>query len=210
MFGLPAKELQIFKKLNTPKKIQDFLDTLPKNFEEGGETYYSPLTVLEKRKAHCVEGAVFAALALRLHGQPPLIMDLTATDDDLDHVVALYKKFGCWGAISKTNHAVLRFREPVYKNIRELALSYFHEYFDDNGKKNLRSFSGPVNLKRFDKLGWMATTDGIDYIVEYLFKVRHYPILSRAQIRNLRRADQVEIKAGEIVEWPEKKKRCKI
>jgi hypothetical protein len=204
MLGLSAKELKIFKKLNTPKKIQDFLDTMPKNFEEEGETYYSPLTVLEKRKAHCVEGAVFAALALRVHGQKPLLLDLTATDDDLDHVVALYKKHGQWGAISKTNHAVLRFREPVYNSIRELSMSYFHEYFDDKGKKNLRSFSGPVNLKRFDKQGWMTTKESIEYIPEYLADVKHYPILNQKQIQNLRRADKVEIKAGKITEWPEK------
>lgn len=201
MFGLEKKELNVLKKFNTPKKIQDFLDGIKINFEKNGDTCLSPMAVLEKRVCHCMEGAVLAALILRLHGYPPLLVDLTATDDDFDHVIAVFKIKGKWGAISKTNHAVLRYREPVYNSTRELAMSYFHEYFDDKGKKNLRSFSLPVNLKRFDKKGWMTTRDEIDYIPEYLAKVRHFAILDRSQIRNLRKADAVEIKAGKIVEW---------
>jgi len=113
MFGIPEPELKILKKLNSPKKIQDFLDRMPKNFEERGCTVYSPMMVLQKRKCHCTEGAILAALALRVNGQEPLLLDLTATEDDYDHVVALYRKYGRWGAISKTNYSVLRFREPV-------------------------------------------------------------------------------------------------
>ena len=201
MFGLLQKELKILKKLNTPVKIQNFLNSMRRNFEEDGDTFLSPRMVLEKRVCHCVEGAVLAALALRVNGYPPLILDLMANQSDLDHVVAVFRKDGKWGAISKTNHAVLRYREPVYNSIRELVMSYFHEYFDDRGRKNLRSFSRPVNLKRFDKLGWMTTREEIDYIPEYLVVVKHYPILSRRQIRNLRRADKIEIQAGKIVEW---------
>jgi hypothetical protein len=201
MFGIPAKELKILKKLNSPKKIQDFLDSMPKNFEEKGCTVYAPMTVLKKSKCHCAEGAILAALALRVNGQEPLLLDLTATEDDYDHVVALYKKYGKWGAISKTNYAVLRFREPVYNSIRELAMSYFHEYLVDGGKKTLRSFSGPVNLKKFDKRGWMTTKEEIDYISEDLAKVKHYPIMNQKQIQNLRKADKIEVKAGMLVEW---------
>jgi hypothetical protein len=203
---IPKKNLKILKKLDSPKKIQDFLDTMKINFEEKGDTVFSPLTVLEKRVCHCTEGAVLAALALRLHGQPPLLLDLTAVKDDFDHVVALFKKDGKWGAISKTNHAALRYREPIYDSIRELALSYFHEYFDDKGRKNLRSYSPPVNLKRFDRLGWMTTREEIDYIPEYLAEVKHFPILDRKQIRNLRRADPIEIQAGKLVEWKKRGK----
>jgi len=201
MFNIPEKNLQILKKLDTPKKIQDFLDTLPRNFEEDGDTCFSPMMVLKKKTCHCIEGAVLAALALRINGQPPLILDLKATKDDLDHVVALYKKYGKWGAISKTNHAVLRFREPIYNSVRELALSYFHEYFDDRGRKNLRSYSVPFNLKKFDKLGWMTTHEDIDYIAENLDQAKHYSIMSKKQIANLRRADKVEIETGKIIEW---------
>lgn len=201
MFGLGKKELKILKKLNTPVKIQNFLDKMKINFEEDGDSFYSPMTVLEKNVCHCMEGAALAALALRVNGLPPLVIDLTSSKDDFDHVVAVFKKDGKWGAISKTNHAVLRYREPIYNSIRELAMSYFHEYFDDQGKKNLRSYSAPVNLKRFDKRGWMTTKEPTDYIPEYLAEVKHFPILNRKQIRNLRKADKIEIEAGKIVEW---------
>src|SRR3989338_6552129 len=127
MFGLSKKELAIFKKLNTPIKIQDFLDKIPMNWEKKGETYFSPRRALEARKMHCLEGAIFAATALWLQGEKPLLLDLKAKGDD-DHVVALYRRNGYWGAISKTNHAALRFRDPVFKTLRELAVSYFHEY----------------------------------------------------------------------------------
>ena len=148
-----------------------------------------------------MEGAALAALALRINGYPSLLVDLRANKNDFDHVIAVFKRDGCWGAISKTNHAVLRYREPIYRSIRELAMSYFHEYTDDKGRKNLRNFSRPVNLRIFDKLGWMTTKEEIDYMPEYLDKVRHYPLLNRKQICGLRRADKVELKAGDIVEW---------
>jgi hypothetical protein len=201
MFGLGKKELKILKQLDTPNKIQDFLNRMPMNFEKDGETNLSPMSVLEKKICHCAEGAVLAALALRVHGYPPLVLDLTANKNDFDHVVAVYQKDGKWGAISKTNHAVLRYREPIYNSIRELAMSYFHEYFNDQGQKSLRSFSPAVNLQRFDKLGWMTTKEEIDYIPEYLADVKHFPILNRKQIRNLRKAEPIEIEAGKIVEW---------
>lgn len=201
MFGIEKDKLKILKKLDTPQKIQDFLNGMKINFEHDGDTCLSPMAVLEKRICHCTEGAVLAALALRVHGHPPMLLDLTANRDDFDHVVAVFQKDGKWGAISKTNHAVLRYREPIYNSIRELTMSYFHEYFDDRGKKNLRSFSRPVNLKRFDKKGWMTTEEEIWYVPEYLAEVRHFPILNRKQIRNLRKADAVEIEAGKLVEW---------
>ncbi|OGI16441.1 MAG: hypothetical protein A3J63_04085 [Candidatus Moranbacteria bacterium RIFCSPHIGHO2_02_FULL_40_12b] len=204
---LPEKEFRTLKKLNTPAKIQNFLDKIKINFEENGETNLSPMAVLEKKICHCAEGAVLAALALRVNGFPPLLLDLTANDNDYDHVVAIFKLDGKWGAISKTNHATLRYREPVYYSIRELAMSYFHEYIDEKGRKNLQSFSGPVNLKRFDKLGWMTTKEDIDYIPKYLEKVKHFPILGRKQLGNLRKADKIEIQAGKMIEWKKGNKR---
>lgn len=209
MFGIGKKELKILKKLDTPVKIQNFLDKIKINFEENGETFLPPMSVLGKNICHCVEGAVLAALALRVNGFPPLLLDLTAVKDDFDHVVAVFKKYGKWGAISKTNHAVLRYREPIYNSVRELAMSYFHEYFDDKGRKNLRSYSAPVNLKRFDKRGWMTTKEEIDYIPEYLAEVKHFPILTRKQIRILRKADKIEIKAGKLVEWENGRKKIR-
>ncbi|HRY82698.1 MAG TPA: hypothetical protein P5232_03285 [Candidatus Moranbacteria bacterium] len=201
MFKLPKEKLKILKALNTPKKIQDFLDLMPMNFEEDGETFLSPMSVLEKKVCHCTEGAVLAALAFRVNGEPPLVLDLTATRDDFDHVISPFRKYGKWGAISKTNHSVLRYREPVYSSIQELVMSYFHEYTDPKGRKTLRSYCAPVNLKRFDRLGWMTTQEEIDYIPEYLVKVKHFPILNRNQIRNLRIADKIEIAVSNIPEW---------
>jgi hypothetical protein len=201
MHGFTQTETKIFRNLSTPKKIQDFLDTIPKNFEQERETCYSPRQMLKYRKAHCLEGAIFAAAALRFHNQPPLILDLRSTQKDLDHVIALFKIKKKWGAISKTNHAVLRFREPVYRDIKELVMSYFHEYFLDSGYKTLRAYSRLVNLSRFDSQAWMTSEKDVWYIDEYLDTVRYYPILTKSQIKNLRKADPLEIKAGKIREW---------
>ncbi len=201
MYNFNQQELSILKKLNTPKKIQDFINKLKINFEPNGDTCRSPRVVLKKREAHCVEGAILAAAALRIHGHKPLVVDLTANKKDFDHVVAVFKQHGFWGAISKTNHAVLRYREPVYKTIRELVMSYFHEYFTDKGEKTLRSYSMPVDLSRFDKLGWMTSEKEIWYIPDYLVEVPHKQILTKQQISNLRKADIIEIKAGKLVEW---------
>ncbi len=201
MFGLNAAEIKIYKKLYTPKKIQDFLEELLANFEKGSETCYSPRFVLRYKTAHCLEGAIFAAAALRLLGHKPLIVDLRTTETDTNHVIALFKIRNCWGAISKTNHAVLRYREPIYRNLRELVISYFHEYFLDNGRKTLRSYSQPVDLSRFDHKGWMTSEKPLWYIDRYLDKVPHFPILNPSQIKNLRKADPIEIKAGKLTQW---------
>ena len=201
MFGLEKEEVRTLKRLNSPGKIQDFLNRIPINFEPNGDTCFSPRKVLLHNTAHCMEGAMLAAAILRIHGQKPLVIDLTATKKDFDHVVTLFQKNGHWGAISKTNHAVLRYREPIYKNVRELVMSFFHEYFDDNGKKTLRSFSAPVNLSKFDKINWISSEEHLWEIPEYLAEVKHFPILNRKQIRSLRLADMPEIQAGKIVEW---------
>ena len=203
MFDFNQKEIQIFKQLNCPKKIQDFLNNIPANYEKTGETVLSLRMVLKENKAHCMEGAMLAAAALRFHGYPPLIVDLTAAEKDDDHVITVFKRNGYWGAISKTNHATLRYREPVYKTIRELVLSYFHEYFTNHdGKKTLRSYSMPINLSRFDKRSWMTAAEDPWYIPEYLAEISHKKILNRSQIAFLRRADHIEKKAGSILEWP--------
>lgn len=199
---LPKKEYEILKKINTPVKIQNFLDTMPMNFEEEGDTCFSPMTVLEKNSCHCIEGAILAALALRVNGYLPLLLDLTADKTDYDHVVAVFKIDGKWGALSKTNHSVLRYREPVYRSIRELVMSYFHDYVNINtSKKTLRSFARPVDLKRFDHLGWMTTKEEVFYIPSYLADVKHHKILNRKQILNLRPADAIEVRTGSIPEW---------
>ena len=201
MFGLDEREERILRRLKTPRKIQDFLNKIPINFEEKGDTCMSPATVLRKWKAHCIEGAMLAALCLRLQGKKPLVVDLTASKKDFDHVICVFKEKRRWGAISKTNHAVLRYREPIYKDIRELVMSFFHEYFDDNGRKNLRSYSLPVNLSRFDKLNWAASEEDVWFVADFLADVNHHQILTKSQIAKLRKADDIEIEAGKLTEW---------
>ena len=203
-FGLNKEEFGVLIKLNTPSKIQDFLNSLKINFEESGETCMSPHLVLKTGKAHCMEGALLATAALRLQGHKPLILDMESTKHDFDHVIALFKQHNHWGAIGKTNHAVLRYREPIYKTPRELVMSFFHEYFlNSNGKKTLRTYSSPVNLSRFDKLNWISSNDPVWFIPDHLTKIKHFPILNRKQIRTLRRADKIEIQAGNLVEYRE-------
>jgi hypothetical protein len=194
------KEKSLLKKLNTPAKVQDFLSTLKFNFERKGETLKSPILTLRARRAHCLEGALLGAYLLSLHNLPPLILHLQTTKEDYDHVIAPFKINGLWGALSKTNHAVLRYREPVYKNIRELIMSYFHEYFLDNGAKTLRKYSKPLNLNIFGK-NWMLKNGNLWEIDKKLDKIKHYNILPPQAIKNLRKMDKVEIKSGKIVEY---------
>ncbi len=204
MFNLTSKEEKIFKELKNPSEIQDFLNKIPINFDYHKDTCMSPRRVLQKKKCHCIEGAILAALALRMHGYKPLIVHLKASKDDYDHVIAVFRENvnkGKWGAITKTNHGVLRYREPVYESIRELVMSYFHEYFNNKGKKALRSYSVPVDLSRFDKKNWMTDEKDLWYIDSYLDKVKHFSILTRKQIKNLRKADKIEIKIGKITEY---------
>ncbi|MEI7777326.1 MAG: hypothetical protein WCI52_01855 [bacterium] len=201
MFGLSKKELALFKKLSTPIKIQDFLDTLPINFEENGETYMSPRRVILENKAHCMEGALFAAAVLWFHGQRPLLLDLQSLAPDCDHVVALYKINNRWGAISKSNHSTLRFRDPVYKTVRELAVSYFHEYFiNKTGKKTLVAFSKPFNLKRLGQ-GWVTEERDLWHIVHLLDNSPHESVYGEKSGHFIRKADKMEVKAGKLLEW---------
>src|SRR3989344_461654 len=205
MFNLTEKEEKIFKSLKNPAEIQDFLNKIPINFDYHKDTCMSPRMILRKNKCHCIEGAIFAALALRFQGKRSLIVHLKASKDDYDHVIAVFKENNKWGAITKTNHGVLRYREPIYKNIRELVMSYFHEYFNNKGKKALRSYSIPVNLSIFDKKGWMTDEEDLWYIDNYLDKVKHFNILTRKQIKNLRKADKIEIEIGKVTEWKKMK-----
>jgi len=201
MFGLTKKELFILKKLSTPIKIQNFLDTVPLNWEKQGETYMSVRRVLRENKMHCLEGAFLAATALWLQGEKPLVMDLKTDGSDADHVVTLYKRNNHWGAISKTNHTTLRFRDPIYKTLRELAVSYFHEYFDNRtGKKMLVSYSRPFNLKRFGTR-WITAEEELFDIMEAIDDTPHFQICPKKNTKFIRLADKMEKKAGGLIEW---------
>jgi hypothetical protein len=196
-FGLERHELSIIKRLSSPEKIQYFLDyEVGYNKEEDGETCRSPRRVLRDRLAHCAEGAFFAAAALRVHGRQPLIVDLEAVRDD-DHLLAVFKDDGHWGAIAKSNYAGLRFREPVYRSIRELVMSYFDHYYNPAGEKTLRAYSTrPVNLKQFDHLGWMTAEEDLWEICEYLCIVHHSRIMTLQAERKRRRMDRRLYEAG--------------
>jgi len=176
-FGFTKDEVHRLRRLSTPEKIQDYLADLPYNKEPQGDTCRSPHLVIRLNTAHCFEGALFAAAALRVNGRPPLILDLAAVRDD-DHVIAVYRSNGCWGAIAKSNYAGLQFRTPVYRNLRELVMSYFEHYYNLNGEKTLRAYSRPVNLTRFDSINWMTAEEDLWAIPEYLCEIPHVSILN--------------------------------
>ena len=201
----PAEHRQL-KKLSSPQKIQDFLDSLPINFELNGETYMSVRRTLRERTAHCFEGALLGALALAYHGHKPLLLDFTTTPEDECHVVALFKVNGLWGALSKTNHSILRYRDPIYRSVRELALSYFHEYLTWGGKKSLRMYSRPFDLSTYPVESWITAEADVHFLVEAIDAVRHFPIIPNKNLKQLRKASPIELRAMKIVEWKSPKK----
>lgn len=192
--GFTPKELRKLRSLKDPHGIQRFLDDMPYHLED---TSWSPRVVLRENTAHCFEGAIFAAAALRANGLPPLIMDLEA-EHDTDHVVAIYRMNGHWGAVAKSNYTGCRGREPVYRSLRELALSYFHIYFNLRKERTLRTFSRPVNLARFDAQQWMTTEKPIWFIVNYLFEIHHYKLLRPEVVKGVHRVDE-RLFQGEIL-----------
>ena len=200
MLSFTKKEMRLMRGLDTPAKIQDFLNGLKFNFEKKGETLKSPLFSFRGRNAHCFEGALLGAYMLSLNGFKPYLMHLKTIKEDYDHIVAPFKIKGFWGALSKTNHAVLRYREPIYKNMRELAVSYFHEYFLNTGRKTLRQYSAFLNLNTFED-NWMVQEGDLWGIDQELDKIKHYDIVPKPHIKKLRKADKIEIKAGKIKEY---------
>jgi hypothetical protein len=193
-FGFKLSELRTLRALKTPVGVQKFLDDLPYNLSY---TARSPKKVLEDRTASCLEGGIFAAAALRVLGFPPLIFDLEA-EQDTDHVMAIFKVRGHWGAVAKSNFTGCRYREPVYRNLRELAMSYFNIYFNLRGERTLRRYSRPVNLSRFDHLNWMTTEKQTWFIAEYLCEIPHISLLTPAMEKNLTRVDRRTV-SGEMV-----------
>lgn len=185
-------ELRKLRSLKNPYGIQRLLDAMPYHL---ADTSWSPRIVLRENTSHCFEGAMLAAAALRVNGYPPLILDLEA-EHDTDHVIAIYKERGLWGAVAKSNYTGCRYREPVYRSLRELALSYFDVYFNLRRERSLRTFSNPVNLIRFDRLDWMTTDDPLWFIAEYLFTVRHYRLFPSAVAKALHRLDDRSFRAG--------------
>ena len=205
--GLTRAEYAILRRLRTPEKIQAFLYGLKQNFEPGGDSCNSVRTVLARRRAHCIEGAMLAACALWIHGEPPLLLDLQAVHD-FDHVVALFRRRGRWGAISKTNGIGLRWRDPIYRSLRELAMSYFHEYYNRYDRKTLRTYSRPYDLRRYQPALWVTAEDGAWDLIDALEATRHYRLLAPAQVRALTRRDPFERVVGNLLQYRKPKKRA--
>jgi hypothetical protein len=192
------KERAVFRRLRTPAGVQQFLDCeLAYNKEADGITCRSPRRVLRDRTAHCMEGALFGAAALRMLGFPPLLLDLEAVRDD-DHVLAIFRVDGCWGAVAKSNYSGLRYREPVYSTLRELAMSYFEHYYNPRKEKTLRAYSRPVNLKRFDAIRWMTAEEDVWAVPEYLCTIAHRPLLAPRVARRLGPVDDRLFAAGRL------------
>jgi hypothetical protein len=198
--GLTRREASVFAKLKTPAQIQDYVSALPTNFEVDGDSCLSVAQVLRQKKAHCIEGAFIAACALWINGQKPLLMDMQARAGDDDHVVTLFRDGRHWGAISKTNHIWLRWRDPIYRSVRELAMSYFHEYVL-GAKKTLFRYSRPFDLRQMDPRLWVTNPDHCWDVTEALDLSPHYPLLTLGQARRLRKRDGFEVKAGKILEY---------
>jgi len=194
MRGFTPGEMRKLRSLNSPAKIQSFLDNIPYHL---AGTAYSPRRVLAEKTAHCLEGAIFAAAALRVNGYPPLLLDFEA-ENDTDHVIAVFQEKGCWGAVAISNFAGLRYRAPVYRNLRELAMSYFDDYINLRRERTLRNYSQPVNLSRFDKLNWETREDDVWFIAEHLCDIPHTPLLTPAQARALTVVDKRALGAAKF------------
>ena len=189
---LDSAEKRLLRSLSTPAKIQEFLDRIPYSSDP---IYRSPRSVIRDRKAHCFDGAVFAAAALQAIGELPLIMELKAVRDD-DHLLALFRRDGCWGAVAKSNFVGLRYREAIFRNLRELSLSYFEEFYNINGEKTLRAYSAPLDLGRFAADSWQTIDSALDRVAGRLDRIRHYPLLTRRQERGLAPVDERFYRAG--------------
>jgi hypothetical protein len=191
-WGLTPAELRKLRGLKTPHGIQRAMDDMPYHLADSA---WSPRRVLRENTSHCYEGALFAAAALRAIGYPPLILDLEA-EHDTDHVIAIYRVDGHWGALAKSNYTGCRYREPVYRSLRELALSYFDVYFNLRGERTLRTFSRPVHMQRFDSLQWMISEEPVWFVAEYLLGISHTPLISQSQAQRLHRLDGRSFRAG--------------
>jgi len=200
--GLTAREYAILRKLDEPRKIQAYLNNIPCNHEIGGETVLSVREVMRQRRAHCIEGAMLAAAAMWVNGIPPLVIHLDCDISDYPHVIAVFRQHGAWGAISKTNSAPLRYRDPIYRSLRELALSYFHEYSNRRGHKTLRSYSVPFDMRRLPPEAWVTGGEQCWIAHDRITDLMHFPLISRRQERLLAPRDKFERKASKLVQYP--------
>ncbi|HWA13687.1 MAG TPA: hypothetical protein VHA15_11380 [Burkholderiales bacterium] len=204
--GLGLREFATLQRLDAPQKVQAFLNGIPANHEFGGETVLSVREVLRQRRAHCIEGAFLAACAFWVHGHPPLVMHLDCDSSDYPHVIALFRQHGHWGAVSKTNGVGLRYRDPIYRSLRELAMSYMHEYSNKRHRKTLRSYSAAFDLRRLDPALWVGNEDQCWEAHDRLAALRHYPLISRHQEKLLSTRDAFEREVTKLVQYPRPKR----
>jgi hypothetical protein len=190
---LVSSERKLLNGLNSPIKIQSFLNTVQYSEDE---FYRCPLRVLRERKAHCFDGALFAAMALQRIGHPPLILELIPNRHDDDHILALFKRYGHWGAVAQSNFTGLRFREPVYRSLRELVMSYFEDFFNSAGEKTLVGYRGPINLKVFDRLDWMSSDTGLETLSTDMDRYLVHPVISGDMAASLAAVDERSLRAG--------------
>lgn len=203
--GLRPGEFAVLRRLDSPQKIQAYLNAIPCNHELDGETVLSVREVLRLRRAHCIEGAFVAASALWVQGEPPLVVHLDCDLSDTPHVIAVFRRGPAWGAISKTNGFPLRYRDPIYRSLRELALSYFHEYYNKRGRKTLRSYSTAFDMRRIDPALWVTGGPTCWEAHDRLAALRHYDLVHARQLRNLAPRDPFERKVAKNVEYPRPK-----
>jgi hypothetical protein len=199
--GLTPAEFAVLRRLDSPQKIQNFLYHLKQNFEVDGDTCRPVRAVLKAGNAHCIEGAMLAACAFWVHGEPPLLLDMRAVQD-YDHVVALFRRNGCWGAISKTNGFGLRGRDPVYRTLRELAISYFHEYCNRRDQKTLREYSIPYDLRRIDTDIWVSGEENAWSVAEALDDLRHFKLMNGRHLKHVLRRGPFEREMGRKAQYP--------
>lgn len=204
--GLSRRQAEELSTLSTPEEIQDFINDIPLNFEIGGDTALSVTETLSRRRAHCLEAAMVAACAFHMNGEPAWLMDMGAADGDVDHVIALFKRGGLWGAISKSNGAYLRYRDPIFRTLRELALGYFFEYTKGR-KKTLRTYSVPVDLRKIDPKLWVTNRKFCEEIVDLLTAARHFDLVPRGQEKRLRPIDIIEHAANRLDDYKDPRKK---
>jgi hypothetical protein len=197
--GLVEREMEIFRRLKNPGLIQDYVSSMPVNFEPHGDTCHSVRTALIRNECHCIEGAFIAACALMLHGERAMLLDFQAEDDD-DHVLALFKRGGCWGAISKSNSIWLRWRDPVYHSPRELAMSYFHEYIRHDNK-SLRRISRPFNIGAYRPEDWITKQEDCWDMAAEIDRSPHVPLISERQRRHLKKRDALELEGAKLKQY---------
>ena len=190
--NLRARDRRALARLTTPAAIQSFLDSIPYSADD---RYRCPLSVVRDRRAHCFDGAVFAAALLARAGWPPLLVNMYSERDD-EHLLAVFKRAGCWGAVAQSNFVGLRYREPVYRSLRELVMSYFEDYFNIEGLRSLRSYTRPLNLAAFDGLGWTVHDEIMDCIAERLDRLQRIPVLTGEMVARLTPLDRRSYRAG--------------